>query len=259
MKKLSILVAVVAMIALMTTSAFAAPADYFAFDATEVAYAGENVTVTFKYTGSNYDFNRAGTFQLYYDSENWTLDSYVSCTDDATVTDMGTYVKWTLPSAGGPYTVAEDLLTLTFALKDGGVAEGSKIVSYKQANLRLSDGTQLARAADTSDMAVTVVAGGPAETLTAATYENAATNELTLYSPATGLETTYTNVPVFTASASGTFGLRAAYGDGETRDLNGGAKFDLSNFNVGTNGVDFQVAIVGVPADITITTLYVVE
>lgn len=112
---------------------------------------------------------------------------------------------------------------------------------------------------DTAEITITVEEAGPVETLTAATYENADTNELTLYSPATGLETTYTNVPVFKASASGTFGLRAAYGDGETHDLNGGAKFDLSNFNVGTNGVDFQVAIVGVPADITITTLYVVE
>lgn len=253
MKKLSILVAVVAMIALMTTSAFAAPADYFAFDATEVAYAGENVTVTFKYTGSNYDFNRAGTFQLNYDSENWTLDSWVSGSDDATVTDMGTYVKWTLPSSGGPYTVTEDLLTLTFALKDGGVAEGSKIVSYKQANMRLSDGTQLARANEASDMAVTVVAGGSTENV--ATF---VANELAL--EVAGEIKNFTDVPVYEATTTATsFKLKAVYGEEYNYlKFNGAEEINVSNIKVDGDGeVSFQVAIIGVPAGVTIDKLIV--
>jgi hypothetical protein len=253
MKKLSILVAVVAMIALMTTSAFAAPADYFAFDATEVAYTGENVTVTFKYTGSNFLFNRGGTFQLNYDSANWDLVSLESGCADATLTDMGTIAKWTLPSSGGPFTVTEDLLTLTFALKDGGVAEGSKIVSYKQANVRLSDGTQLARANDTSDMAVTVVAGGSTENV--ATY---VTNELAL--EVDGKAHNFTDVPVYTATTNATsFKLKAVYGENENYlKFNGAEEINVSNIKVeGDGDVSFQVAIIGVPAGVTIDKLVV--
>lgn len=85
-------------------------------------------------------------------------------------------------------------------------------------------------------------------------------NELTLISPATGKETTYTSVPVFDCSASGNFSLKAVYDDVE-HPINGGATFDLSNFNVAENDIDFQVAIVGVPKSIIDAgfSLYVVE
>lgn len=273
MKKLISLVLAVAMICALSTVAFANDLEgSYLF----VGTASEIVDGTFTYSinlaevgADSLTMGTSGAtwrFDINYDSEAFELVSTTPVLGygfsfDKNNSDVATagFISASIEGASEPYettfTAAEALASFTFKVKDG-AADGEK--AFELVDLEIADCdsfNNLTLGENLTAALAPVTLGTPGPTENVATY---VTNELAL--DVAGEIKNFTDVPVYEATTTATsFKLKAVYGEEYNYlKFNGAEEINVSNIKVDGDGeVSFQVAIIGVPAGVTIDKLIV--
>lgn len=257
MKNFRVLLAVIATVA-MLFSVVSADDSAVNFGAATIEYKDlSNNLVISIYAGIDATIAGGSGIGVSYDTSKWVYDSYVnsSAVAGSSAVDNGDYISVGVTVNDGndtPFTVGKHLMDIVFK-----PADGMTLADLNETEFTFYDDGALFDADYNSPAysgSIKVVAAEE-EKENVATY---VTNELAL--EVDGEVHNFSDVPVYTATTAATsFKLKAVYGENENYlKFNGSDVIEVSNIKVeGEGDVSFQVAIIGVPAGVTIDKLIV--
>lgn len=240
MKKIKVLLAVVAVVAMLSTVAFAADSAVN-FGADAVAYTDGQDLVISIYSAVDEEIGAARYIYLTYDKSVWSYSSFVAGVATATVADYpndGEMEVYTNPEGTATVTAGQKIVDIKFTKKDGATAVGSAFEFDNDGYYRNASGTKLAY-----EGTITVVAAGP--TIAEETVEaDVSVNKDSIFVG----DQEYTNVAVYTGAIAFP---ELATGESLTT---AGIKYDGTSVYTfpsisGGGNVEYKVLFYGITAD----------